>query len=66
MIEFKLTKEIVPCEAKDKKQAVLHLNASNGQYRQYSYLFSENDRPEDIAEMEAEAVKLMQETIDYG
>jgi hypothetical protein len=63
MNNYKIEREAIALSGTGTAQIVLRLKTDDGQYRQYSYILSETDNNEQIADLEANAEKLMASTL---
>jgi hypothetical protein len=63
MSDYKIERESVLHADPELEQIVLRLKTNDGQYRQYSYVLSKTDKPEEIADLEEQIEKLLVSTL---
>lgn len=63
MSNYIISKESMPLSETRHRQVIIRLKTDDGQYRQYSYIQSENDKPEEIANLEAEIGRFLASTL---
>lgn len=63
MSDYRIERESFPLSGTRHRQVIIRLKTDEGQYRQYSYIRSEHDKEDEIADLEAEIERFLAASI---